>query len=89
MKHEHFINQIYTTTNHISKVMPCADLFTKIEFKINQTKTVPFRITLLTAASIAALLLLNIAIVTIRSKYTDNSITALSVQLQKSNQLYN
>lgn len=88
MKKENYIETILNSTNGISKVAPSADLFSKIEMRI-QSSTVSSKTLWLVAASIVVLATINITVV-MRNNVTSNNNTTISLaaSLNKSNQLY-
>jgi hypothetical protein len=89
MEKENWIENILNSTNGITLVAPGNDLFSRIQQKVKQQQTVPVKTLWMAAASIAALILLNVSIVSIKSKPAKDSTTAyLEMTVNKSNQLY-
>ncbi len=88
MEKEKYIETILNSTNGITKATPSADLFSKIELRIQST-TVSTRTLWLVAASIVVLAMININAI-MKSSVTskDNSTISLASSLNKSNQLY-
>ena len=89
MEKENWIENILNSTNGITKVNPSDGLFSKIQQRIRQQETVSPRTLWLVAASIAALVVLNISVMNTKSKQAQDSTTAyLEMTVNKSNQLY-
>lgn len=89
MEKESFINDILNSTNGMAKVHPSADLFSKIEQKIQSKTTVSTSILWLVAASIVVLISVNVGIMNSREVTDDSASTAtLATTISKSNQLY-
>jgi len=88
MEKEYFIEQILNSTNGITNVVPSADLFSKIEHHISEQKVVPIKTIWIAAASIAALLVINVSMIASKSQSIKMKTEVLSSQLNKSNQLY-
>jgi hypothetical protein len=88
MEQENWIENILNSTNGITAVAPNDDLFSKIKQKIRKHDTVSAKTVWLVAASIAALIMLNISAITSK-KSTENTTAAyLEMTVNKSNQLY-
>ena len=88
MERNNWITTILNSTNGITSVTPNDDLFSKIQQRIQETK-ISSKTLWLVAASIAVLVLLNVSIITFKSKSETNSTTAyLEMTVNKSNQLY-
>jgi len=88
MERENYIEQILKSTNGITKIAPSADLFSKIEMRIQST-TVSAKKVWLVAASIVILATINVGFVMKdKSVSKDNSTISLAASLNKSNQLY-
>ena len=89
MERDNYIESILNSTNGIVKVTPSADLFSKIELRIQSKKTVSPKTLWLVAASIAILVTINVGVI---MKCKENSQTktetSLASTLNKSNQLY-
>lgn len=89
MEKETWIETILNSTNGITLVVPNDDLLSRIQQKIKQQDTVSSKTLWLVAASIAVLLVLNISVITSRSKVRKDTTTAyLEMTINKSNQLY-
>lgn len=88
MEKETWIENIMNSTNGITSVSPDADLFSKIQQKIKSQDTVSSKTIWLVAASVAALILLNISIINIKSEPKENSADYLETTVNKTNQLY-
>jgi hypothetical protein len=90
MEQENWINEILDSTNGITSAMPDAKLFSKIQNKIENHKTLEPQWILLAAASIILLVALNIAfLISNTSKSSDDESTEQVVSsIAKSNQLY-
>ncbi len=89
MEKEKWIENILNSTNGISKVSPNDELFSKIQQRVQQRDVVSAKALWLVAASIAALILLNISVVNLKSKSTPNAATAYFERtINTSNQLY-
>ena len=89
MEKETWIENILSSTSGMSPVMPDDGLLSKIRQRIRLQETVPAKTFWLVAASIAALVILNISIIHTKSGPTQNSTTAyLETTVYKSNQLY-
>lgn len=89
MEQNNWIDTILKSTDGMTSVVPNDELFSKIKNKIQQTQTVSSRTLWLVAASIAALVMVNVSIVTSKSKEKTSSTTAyLEMNVNKSNQLY-
>ena len=89
MQKENWIENILNSTNGITPVAPSNDLFSKIQLRIQQENKVSPKTLWLVAASIVVLVLLNVSVVTSKSKSTENSTTSyLESTVNKSNQLY-
>ena len=89
MEKDNWIENILNSTNGITPVTPSDDLFSKIQQKIQQEAKVSPKTLWLVAASIAVLVLLNVSIITSKTKSEKNSTAAyLEMTVNKSNQLY-
>ena len=89
MEKQTWIENILNSTNGITQVAPSDDLFSKIRQRIQLEAKVSSKTLWLVAASIAVLVLLNITVITSKSKQTKNSTTAyLEMTVNQSNQLY-
>lgn len=89
MEKENWIEHILNSTNGITAVNPGEDLFSKIQQRIIEQDTVPSKTLWLVAASIAALVLLNISVIGSKSKSKQESTSAyLEMTVNQSNQLY-
>lgn len=89
MEKETWIENILNSTDAISHVNPPDELFTKITQKIQQHEIVSYKTFWLVAASIAALLFMNISVISTKFKSAKDSKTAyLEATINKSNQLY-
>ena len=89
MEKDAFINDILNSTNGMTKATPSADLFSKIELRIQSTTTFSTKTIWLVAASIAVLAMINISLV-MKNTATEKDTTTISLgaSLNKSNQLY-
>ena len=89
MEKEKWIENIVNSTDGMKSVPPNADLFSKIQQRIQQENKVSSKTLWLVAASIAVLVLLNFSVLTSKTKQRANSTTAyLEITVNKSNQLY-
>lgn len=89
MERENYIETILNSTNGITKVAPSDALFSRIEMRIQSMNTVSAKTIWLVAASIAALLIINISvIIKSKTKMEDKIEASFSSTLNKSNQLY-
>lgn len=89
MERNNWIETILNSTNGITPVAPSDDLFSKIQQRIQQDNKVSSKTLWLVAASIAVLVVLNITVITTKSKSNKNSTTAyLEMTVNKNNQLY-
>ncbi len=89
MEREKYIDTLLNSTNGITKVVPSDDLFSRIEMRIQSEATVPAKTIWLVAASIAALLIINISVIVKNKIKNEDKIEAsFSSTLHKSNQLY-
>jgi len=89
MEKENWIENVLNSTNGITPVAPSDDLFSKIQQRIKKQDTVSTKTIWLMAASIAILVLLNVSVITSKSKSKVNLTTAyLESTINKSNQLY-
>jgi hypothetical protein len=89
MEKENYIETILNSTNGITKVAPNADLFSKIELRIQSTNTVSTKTLWLVAASIVVLLTINVSVIMkTKTKSERQVVTTLASTLNKSNQLY-
>ena len=89
MEKENYIETILNSTNGITKVAPSADLFSKIELRIQSKITVSTRTLWLVAASIVVLLTINVSVI-MKTKATSKDATTitLAASINKNNQLY-
>ena len=89
MERENYIETILSITNEITKVAPRADLFSKIQLRIQSENKFSSKTIWLAAASIVVLLTINIGVI-IKNKTAvkDKVETSLAATLNKSNQLY-
>jgi uncharacterized membrane protein YvbJ len=88
MEKENWIENVLNSTNGITTVTPSDDLFSKIQQRIQETK-VSSKTLWLVAASIAVLVILNITVITSKSKSEKNATAAyLEMTVNKDNQLY-
>ncbi len=89
MEKENYIETIFNSTNGITKAAPSADLFSKIELRIQSKNTVSTSTLWLVAASIVVLATINVSIVMkSNANSKDNPTISLASSLNKSNQLY-
>lgn len=89
MEKENWIGKILNSTNGITSVAPSDDLFSRIQQKIKKGETVSPKTVWMVAASIAALLILNISLINSKSGKTENTTTAyLEQTVNTNNQLY-
>jgi hypothetical protein len=89
MEKETWIENILNSTNGITPVSPNDDLFFKIQQRIKQQETVSPKTLWLVAASIAALVIINLSVLGSKSKRTQDSTAGyLEMTVNKSNQLY-
>lgn len=89
MEKESFINDILNSTNGMTKVHPNADLFSKIERRLQVKATVPASTLWLVAASVVVLIGINVGIMNSREVTDDTTSTVtLATSISKSNQLY-
>ena len=89
MERNNWIENILDSTNGITLVTPSADLFSKIQQRIQQDKKVSSKTLWLVAASITVLAMLNFSVLACKSKEKISSTTAyLEMTVNKSNQLY-
>lgn len=89
MEKETWIANILNSTNGITAVNPSDDLFSKIRQRIKGQDTVSTKTLWLVAASVVALVLLNISVINSKSKSTDTATKGyLEMTVNQSNQLY-
>jgi hypothetical protein len=89
MEKETWIENILNSTNGITQMAPDDDLFSKIRQGIKQQEAVSPKTFWLVAASIAALVILNVSVISTKSKPAENPTTAyLEMTVNKNNQLY-
>jgi hypothetical protein len=89
MEKENWIENILNSTNGITQVAPNDGLFSRIQQKVKNRETVSAKTLWMAAASIAALIILNVSVINSMAKHTKNSTTAyLEMTVNKSNQLY-
>ena len=89
MERNNWIQNILQSTNGIKTIAPSDDLFLKIQQRIKQESKVSPKTLWLVAASILVLTMLNITIITSKSKSNINSTAEyLEMTVNKSNQLY-
>jgi hypothetical protein len=89
MERNNWITTILKSTNGITPVVPCDDLYSKIQQRIQLQSKVSLKTVWLVAASIVVLILLNFSVLTSKTKQKESSTTAyLELTLNKSNQLY-
>ncbi|MGV3696763.1 hypothetical protein [Flavobacterium sp.] len=89
MERQTWIETILNSTNGMAAVSPDDTLFLKIQQKIKHQRTVAPKTLWLVAASIAALIMLNVSIISSQSKSkTSTKTDYLEMTLNKSNQLY-
>ena len=89
MERNNWIQNILQSTNGIKTIAPSDDLFLKIQQRIKQESKVSPKTLWLVAASILVLTMLNITIITSKSKSNINSTAEyLEMTVYKSNQLY-
>lgn len=87
MERENFINEILNSIDGIAKVTPNEVLFQKIEQRIKETIVSP-RTLWLVAASISALIALNLLLVSGKPSSGESEMASLEHSINKSNQLY-
>jgi len=87
MERENFINEILNSVDGIAKVTPNEVLFQKIEQRIQETTVSP-RTLWLVAASIAALIALNLLLVSGKPSSGESEMASLEHSINKNNQLY-
>ena len=89
MERKNDIESILNSTKGIEKVIPNANLFSRIEYRIQSIQEVSNTTLWLVAASILVLITINIGVV-VKSRVNsqDQTITSLASTLTKSNQLY-
>lgn len=87
MEQKNWIENILNSTNGITQVSPSDALFSKIQQRIKRPEAVSAKTVWLVAASIAALLLLNISVLNTKSKPATNPASAYS-EMAVNNQLY-
>ena len=88
MEKETWIKEVLESTQGITMVVPNASLFSKIQSKIKVENTIPMPWVYTAAASIAILVALNIALVSLNTKKEKSATEIMASQLSKSNQLY-
>ena len=88
MEKETWINEVLESTQGITTVVPNAHLFSKIQSKIKVENTIPMPWVYTAAASIAILVALNIALLSLNTKKEKSATEIMASQLSKSNQLY-
>lgn len=89
MERENYIETILSITNGITKVAPRADLFSKIQLRIQSENKISSKTIWLAAASIVVLLTINIGVIMKnKTAVKDKVETSLASTLNKSNQLY-
>ncbi|WP_333876168.1 hypothetical protein [Flavobacterium sp.] len=89
MEKEQWIQKILNSTQHLTVVEPDAALFSKIEAKINRERKLSPTAVWAVAASIAALLVLNVAVIQLKTKNNpENTAAYWEHTFNKSNQLY-
>ena len=87
MEKENWINEIFESTNGIIPAIPDAQLFAKIQAKI-QNDNIPMRWVWMAAATLLLLVTLNVTLVFSKSKKEKTATEVMASQLSKSNQLY-
>ena len=89
MEKEIFINEILNSTEGKTKANPNANLFYKIEQRIQEEKKVSLELIWLVAASIVVLLSINISVlVSQKTSFEVNYGNNIASNINKSNQLY-
>ena len=89
MNQQDFINQVFNSIDGIEKMNPKNDLFDKIVSTIDAQKNVSSKYIWLAAASIAALLIVNITILSKQATTPQPEKNIMFVQFAESNQIYN
>lgn len=89
MNQQDFINQVFNSIDGIEKMNPKNDLFDKIVSRIDAQKNVSSKYIWLAAASIAALLIVNITILSKQAITPQTEKNIIFAQFDKSNQIYN
>lgn len=89
MEREHWIQKVVNSTNGMTAVAPSEALFSKIQDQIKLQEKVSPRTAWMIAASIAALIIINVAVLNNRKKEHHSTATIyLERTLNQSNQLY-
>ena len=88
MERNNWIENIINSTDGITQVIPKDDLFSKIQQRIQLESSVSSKTLWLAAASIAALVLLNISVINSKTKTKDSTTAYLESTVNQSNQLY-
>ncbi|MBK8600460.1 MAG: hypothetical protein IPN80_07790 [Flavobacterium sp.] len=89
MEQENWINEILDSTNGMTSVMPDAQLFSKIQNRIETQKTVNPQWVWLAAASIILLVALNVKFIFFETSNEERATELIVSSISKSNQLYN
>lgn len=88
METENWINEILQSTDGMQHAVPSDALFSKIQNKIQEEKTIATQWVWLAAASIAILVTINIKLVFFKSHKEKSATELYASSLTKSNQLY-
>ena len=89
MEKDIWIENIINSTNGMTFVKPGDELFSRIQLKIQRQNKVEPKTIWLVAASIAALVALNVAVLSKKENEKENTSTvSLMESVDKSNQLY-
>ena len=89
MNKQDFINQVFNGIDGIEKMNPKNDLFDKIVSTIDAQKNVTSKYIWLAAASIAAILIVNITILSKQVMTPQPEKNIIFAQFDKTNQIYN
>ena len=89
METNNWVEKILNSTNGMTQVIPSDDLLSKIQQRINRQNNVSPKTVWLVAASIIALVMINITVLKTKTKdKTQTSSSYLESTLNQSNQLY-
>jgi hypothetical protein len=89
MEKEKWIENVLNSTSGITPVTPAADLFSRIQQRIQQENKVSPKTLWLVAASILILVMLNFSVLASKTKQKESSTEAyFEMTVNKSNQLY-
>ncbi len=88
MNQEQYVSKILNSLNGISNVIPNEDLFSKIETKMLEQKTVSMQTIWIAAASIILLVGINVALIHEKLNQNQNKVASILSEINKDNQLY-